>query len=91
MNLYIILFDEAITDETENEVKSNPLVRDAFRLSDHNMLIQSYVDDPKPLGESLGISGESGTSQVGVLFNLVGSYHGYYHAALWDWLEAARV
>lgn len=91
MNLFIILFDQTITDETENEVKSNPLVRDAFRLSDHNMLIQSYVDNPKPLGESLGISGESDTPQVGVLFNLVGSYHGYYDSALWKWLEAVRV
>lgn len=90
MNLFIVLFDQPITEEVENEVKANPLVRDAFKLSDHNMLIQSYVDDPKSLGISLGINGESDESQVGVLFDLVGSYHGYYHSALWDWLKAVR-
>ena len=91
MNLFIVLFDQPITDDIESEAKSNPLVRDAFKLSDHNMLIQSYVDNPKPPGESLGINSDSGESQVGVLFNLVGSYHGYYDSALWDWLAAVRV
>ena len=91
MNLFIITFHKAITPEIENEVNSDPLVKQAFKLNDHDMLVQSYADSPQALSESIGMIGEPDEARAGVVFNLEGSYHGYYHKDLWNWLEAVRV
>ena len=91
MNLFIIVFHKSITPEIENEVNSAPLVKQAFRVTDHDMLVQSYVDNSRVIAENIGIDGGLEEPPLGVVFRLEGSYSGYHDDALWDWLEAARV
>ena len=72
-------------------MNSAPLVKQTFRVTDHDMLVQSYVDDAQVLGESIGMNAETNEPLAGVVFNLEGSYHGYYNTDLWNWLKAVRV
>ncbi len=90
MDLFIILFQEPIPPETVEIVKSPPLGNEVFRLSDRALLVRSYVDNPKVLSDLTGMSSESESPPVGVVFKLNGSYHGYYHKDLWDWLAENR-
>ena len=87
MNQFIAIFAEPIIDSIDTD---SPLIKDRYSLSDNVLLLQSTLDKPQHISELLGISEDEQTPNVGVVFKLEGSYNGYQHGSLWNWLEKAR-
>ena len=90
MNLFLVIFEEAIASEEKEQAKSSFSAGGVFELSDRILLVQTPISDPKSLSMSFGLSDEAGSSNVGVVFKLDGSYYGHYYSSLWDWLKKAR-
>lgn len=90
MNLYLVIFEEAIASEVKERAKSSDSTDGIFELSDRALLVRSPISDPKYLSAPLGLSEEAGSANVGVAFKLDGSYFGHYYESLWDWLKKAR-
>ena len=90
MNLFLVIFEEAIAAAAKEQAQSSFSSGGVFELSDRILLVQTPISDPKSLSASFGLSDEAGTSNVGVVFKLDGSYYGHYYSSLWDWLKKAR-
>ena len=89
MNLFAVIFRgeaPARALEVANTVSRN----EAFEISEGVFLVHSQIDSPEILGDMFGMSDDSGSPQIGVVFKLNGSYSGYYHNDLWEWLAEAR-
>ena len=89
MNLFVVIFrGEAPPKalEVANTVSRN----EAYKISEGVFLVHSHIDNPEVLGDMFGMSDDSRPPQIGVVFKLNGSYSGYYHSDLWEWLAEAR-
>ena len=90
MNLLLVIGEQKTMSDIEREASTSPLVNDVYRVSTDTLLVRSPLE-PTTLGTLTGITGEDDDSQVGVIFKLNGSYHGFYKRELWNWLTENRV
>ena len=100
MNLFIVVFrDVIISQELMEKIKSAEFVGDTYKLTGSTLLVRSYADNPRTLGESIGISDQGSpptisdqesTPTIGVVLRSNGSYFGYHSKELWDWLAEGR-
>ena len=87
MSLFAAIFEEPISAELMQQIEAvaaSPI----FQLSEHVVLIRSYIDNPQGLSQQLGMPDQP--ERVGVVLKLNGSYFGYYRKQLWDWLSEQR-
>ena len=85
METYIVILRHAITDEIA-EKADGVSEGQAYQLSDHVLLIRSFIDTPLPIRNHLGIA----EGREGVVFKLRGSYSGYEHRSLWEWISEGK-
>lgn len=89
MNLYAVIFDGKAPPgalEIANTVSRD----EAFKISEGVFLVHSQIDDAGVLADMFGMEDRSRTPEFGVVFKLNGSYSGYFHNNLWEWLAEAR-
>ena len=89
MNTFVVI----CRDPFPPDLKFNDtyaVIVDHFELSDRELLVRSHADSPQQIAQLLGMYGTEEHPHVGVVLKLEGSYYGYYHSALWDWLERSR-
>ena len=89
MTMFIAIFEEDIPShilERAIDIYGDGMMQ----ISDKVLLIRAYGDNPTTISTVLNQSSESESPQFGVVFNLTGSYSGYFNTALWDWLEETR-
>ena len=85
METYIVVLRHPITDDIAE--KADGLSEgQAYRLSDHVLLIRSFINTPLPIRKHLGID----KSREGVAFKLKGSYSGYEQRSLWEWIDEGK-
>ena len=90
LQLFIAVFaEEEVASEAMKLAEAAPFLG-AFRLTAHSILIRTHVADSTIVGHTLGVSGAPEHDNVGVVFNLQGSYTGYYTGELWEWLKETR-
>ncbi len=90
MYFYIAVCEEPITDDMFE--KANQLCsKEAYRLTDNALLLQSHISDPGVFVPAFRLDDSFGDdSNIGVVLKLNGSYMGYHHSKLWDWLDAIK-
>jgi len=91
MTMYIALLHEPLSqnqaDQIREELKSHESL---FSFGEKAWILKSNISDIEYAREVFGLSAEYEEPQVGVVFELNGSYSGYYYEPLWDWLKEAR-
>lgn len=93
MNLFAIIFNDAISAGTKAQLRETFADNNFFQLSDRVFLVRSYVSNPNNVSSIAGIGpskSDDEASRSGVVFRLNGSYYGYYNGRLWDWLAEHR-
>ena len=90
MHLFLIIFEEALASEAKEKASALFSPEDVFELSDTTLLLRAPTSDPGLLDQTFGLSDDASEPKVGIVFKLNGSYAGYHHAHLWDWLKKVR-
>ena len=85
---FLVYYQEPVSTEKKEQLAEQPLIESIFALEDRVLLIQTPLADPGLLAAIVDVTGEN--PKAGVTFKLDGSYSGYFHKDLWDWLEEAR-
>ena len=90
MHLFLIIFEEAIASAAKEKANALFAPEDIFEVSQTTLLLRAPTSDPGLLNQTFGLSDDASEPNVGVIFKLNGSYSGYHHSDLWDWLKKVR-
>lgn len=90
MALFMVVLKDPLSDEAREHISGSLSSEGMHELSRYTFLIRSPISDTEYVRALFGLSEKSESPRVGVAFRLNGSYSGYHHDALWDWLAAAR-
>ena len=94
-HLFIVHFSEKVSADSLPAYPNDISTDDLFQLSPYTLLVRipqgDALENPQVLGRAFGFDAKSPDPIVGAVFKLNGSYSGYYHSEMWDWLEEIRV
>ena len=87
MHLFIVIFREPVAEDWQKAAGAVLSDDDVFVVSKYELIVCLHTSEPSFLAQAFGLYGKGPDPSLGAVFRLQGSYSGFYHVALWDWLQ----
>ena len=91
MHQFVVLFSDEIPPEVLQLAESTFTTANVFQVSDKALLVRSHSADPASVTMAVGLHADAPSPVAGVVLKLNGTYQGYHHPELWEWLAGVEV